>query len=149
PQRLEDVGAAATARCRPVAVLGDGLPASGHGDGRGGRDVPARDPTPAGAASVDDVRVPRLDDHSRLAHRGRRALDLGHSLAFEREPRQEATDLNRIAATRHNLAKDLRRELDLEVTTLDQLEERTPDGDGPDLAHGWLAPHAKKFCKSR
>ena len=51
-QRFQDIGAAASAGHRPVAVLGHRLPETGYQDARRGRDIEGTGAVAAGAAGV-------------------------------------------------------------------------------------------------
>ena len=96
-ERLEHVGAAAAARHRPVAVLGDAHAAR--------RDDQRRDRRDVERARIDRRRCRRCrtrganglrQRHRARAHRPREADDLGRPLALHRQADQQAGDLRRL-----------------------------------------------------
>jgi hypothetical protein len=100
-ERFENVGAAAAAKVRAIAVFGD-LAARAGGDKSGdGRDVKRAHAVTAGAARVDDIR--RADTHRRCcstrgAHESR---DFRQRLALHAQRDQQCPDLRRRGLARH------------------------------------------------
>ena len=124
-ERLEEIGAAASAGHRAVAVLGDLDAAGGDHERRHGRDVERVRAIAAGAAGIEDVGVlPRQPGRPR-AHGPREADDLGRTLALHRQRDQEPGNLRRLRAAFHDLVHGRRRLLDGEVLTpLQLLDQR-------------------------
>ena len=94
-ERLDDVGAAAPARDRAVAVLGDGHAARRDHDRRGGREVQRVRAVAARAASVDDAREAVVDRRHPGAHRLGGGDDHLRGLAPHAERDGEGADLHR------------------------------------------------------
>ena len=86
---LEDVGAAAAARHRSVAVLGHLHAARRDHQRRRRRDVEGARAIAAGAAGVEHLAGRRRQLHRVLAHRPREADDLGRPLALHRQRGQQ------------------------------------------------------------
>ena len=102
-ERLEQIRAPATARHRPVAVLGHLHAARGEHERRERRDVEGVRPVAAGAAGVEARRAGTRQRHRVRPHRAREADDLPRTLPLHRQRDQEAGDLGRGGGALHHL----------------------------------------------
>ena len=103
PELLEDVGAAAGARGRTVAVLRDARAGCDGDDRRDGRDVERVRTVAPGAAGVDRVRRGVHLDRGVTERRGE-ARDLLHGLAAQVHHGEETAELGRRGFAGHDMA---------------------------------------------
>ena len=124
-KRLEEIGAAASAGHRPVAVFRDPDAAGRDDKRRDGRDVERVRAVAAGATRIEDVReLPRQARRPR-AHGTRQPDDLGRTLTLHREADEQTRNLRALRAAFHDLFHRRGRFLDREVlSTLELFEER-------------------------
>ena len=108
-ERLEQVGAAAAARHRSVAVLRDRDAARGEHQRRDRRDVERVRAIAAGAAGVEHRRVVARQPRRPRAHRPREADDLGRPLPLHRQRDEQPGDLRRLRPAVHDLVHRRRR----------------------------------------
>ncbi len=101
-ERLEDVGGAAGARNRAVAVLGDARARAGGDERRGGADVERSARVAAGAARIEQ-RAGDRDAQRLLTHGARHADDLVDGLAFHAQRDDERAELRGCGLARHDL----------------------------------------------
>ena len=124
-ERFEEIGAAATARHRPVAVLRDLDAAGGNHERRDRRDVERVRAIAARATGVEHVgELPRQLRRAR-AHGPCEPDDLRRPLAFHRQRDEQAGDLRWLSAALHDLVHGRGGLLDGEVlTALKLLDQR-------------------------
>jgi hypothetical protein len=127
--RLQEVGAAAAARCGAVAGLGhDG--ARGRGDQRGGRrGVEGGLAVAAGAGGIDGIGAVR-DANGARHDRGEEALELGDRLAFAGKRRKPGGSLRRLESAVEQREHGVPRLARAEVLTGDRPRQ------GLDRPHG-------------
>ena len=123
-ERLEDVGAAALARRRAVAVLGDGDAGAGGHERRRRRDVEGAGAVAAGAAGVEDDVGVHLDLLGELAHGASHADDLVGRLALHAESAEKGARLGVAGAAAHDLEQHVAGVLLGEVAAGGELGQR-------------------------
>ncbi len=104
PERFEDIGAAALARDRAIAMFGDHDARASHDERRGGRDVEGVRSIAARAAGIEDRGDRARQRHGACAHRAGKTDHFLRPLAFERERHQESRDVRRLSLAIHDRA---------------------------------------------